>query len=86
MLGLRLYMRASAEQLIALQKRNPDYCAVQMEAIRHHRNQMRFMAQLHRERGALNQLHLKVMRSHASEIKQIYSEIDNACGHYYHAQ
>lgn len=54
------------------------YLQVQRNAIWYHRNQIRFFAQLHRERGGLNSRLMACMKSHAAEIKQIFAEINSA--------
>lgn len=76
--------RATAQQLTELAKRDPIYCQVQRNAIWYHRNAMRGIAQWKRDRQINDWTALKLMRSHADDIKQIYREIDNACGHWSH--
>ena len=58
-----------------LQSSNPIYCAVQRNAIAHHRTMIRFLTQLYREnKGEWN---LRLIKSHWEEIQSIYSELRN---------
>lgn len=67
-------MNTPAQKYIELAKRSPQYCAIQRNAILHHRSQIRFLGELYREnKGNWN---LRLIRSHADEIATIYRQLD----------
>ncbi len=72
--------QAMKPNYIELAKRQPQYCAIQRNAIAHHRNQIRFVSDLYRQnKGAWN---LRIIKSHSDEIRAIYSQLDVEAARY----